>query len=245
MKLTDEQIRSYRQKGYHLFGRLLSDENADRLAKIYLDCLALDNRDATQRISDIRPEKNDAKVYQLRCAHLMHEAFAALVHDERLLDAVESLIGPNIRLILCQGLYKPPHTGDEIKWHQDNHYFQVDKPDCVVSCWLTLDDVTAANGCMWVIPGAHTRPLAHEAISTGFHIPDTDESNALPLEMARGHCMLHHGLMPHRTLANTTASPRRALAIHFMDATAQLSESRRTEPAENIPVVRGAAPASA
>ena len=245
MPLTEQQIQNYRQKGYHLFGRLISEEETDRLAKIYLDCLELANRDPSQSISDIRPEKTDAKIYQLRCAHLMHEAFDAVVRNKHLLDIVEDLIGPNIRLILCQGLYKPPHTGDAIKWHQDNQYFQVNKPDCVVSCWLTLDDATVDNGCMWVIPGAHTKLLTHEPISTGFHIPDIDESNTLPLEIKRGHCMLHHGLMPHRTLANKTSSHRRALAIHYMDAAAQLPETRRNEPPQNIPIIRGEAPSLA
>ncbi len=239
MTLTEQQIQNYRQKGYHLFGRLLSDEETDLLAKIYLDCLELTNRDPSQSVSDIRPEKTDANIYQLRCAHLMHEAFDAVVRNKHLLDIVEDLIGPNIRLILCQGLYKPPHTGDAIKWHQDNQYFQVNKPDGVVSCWLTLDDATVDNGCMWVSPGAHTKPLPHDTISTGLHIPNIDESNILPLEMKRGHCMLHHGLMPHRTLANKTSSHRRALAIHYMDATAQLPEGRRNEPPQNIPIIRG------
>jgi ectoine hydroxylase-related dioxygenase (phytanoyl-CoA dioxygenase family) len=66
-----------------------------------------------------------------------------LIRDERLLDAVESLIGPNLGIVVCQGMYKPPYSGDEIRWHQDDYYFQVDKPNAVVSCWLTLDDATA------------------------------------------------------------------------------------------------------
>ena len=163
------------------------------------------------------------------------------MRDERLLDAVESLLGPNLRPIICQGMYKPPHHGDKINWHQDDYYFRVDKPNAVVSCWLTFDDATVDNGCMWVIPGAHKRMVEHRDVPSGngFYISDVDESKAVPLAMPRGHCMLHHGLMPHRTLANTTSSHRRALAIHYMDATARPSGSRRQEPPENMPVVRG------
>jgi ectoine hydroxylase-related dioxygenase (phytanoyl-CoA dioxygenase family) len=68
-----------------------------------------------------------------------------------------------------------------------------------------------------------------------------DESKATPLELSAGRFMLHHGATPHRTLANTTDNPRRALAIHYMDATAHtLDGNREAEPPENMPIVRGA-----
>ncbi len=216
------------------------------MAQVYLDCLANYRSDhPTRKVSNVRHSDDRSgsqpKFYKLRCAHLMHPGFDAIMRDDRLLDAVESLIGPNIRIIVCQGLYKPPHTGDEVRWHQDNHYFQVDKPNAVVSCWLTFDDATIEKGCMWVIPGAHRCAVEHEVVpgDGSSYIPDVDETKSVPIELKRGQCMLHHGLMPHRTLANTTSFHRRALAIHYMDAAAKPSETRQQEPPENMPVVRG------
>lgn len=52
--------------------------------------------------------------------------------------------------------------------------------------------------------------------------------------------MFHHGLAPHRTLENRSPRPRRALAMHFMDAMAEpLGNGRKHEPAENMPVLHG------
>ena len=246
MRLNDSQIQAFNENGYHLYGPLLSVEEADRMARVSLACVENSHSEhASQRVNKMSHSAGGdgiaAAFYQLRCAHLMHPGFESIVRDEGLLDAVESLLGPNLRLIICQGMYKPPHHGDKINWHQDDYYFRVDKPNAVVSCWLTFDDATVDNGCMWVIPGAHKRMVEHRDVPSGngFYIPDVDESKAIPLAMPRGHCMLHHGLMPHRTLANTTSSHRRALAIHYMDATARPSKSRQQEPPENMPVVRG------
>ena len=246
MKLTESQIQEFKQKGYHIFGNLLTEAEADRIAQVYMDCLTnYRSEHDSQQVKRLQhgDDKNGgpAEFYQLRCAHLMHPDFDAIVRNHHLLDAVESLIGPNLRIVVCQGLYKPPHTGEEIKWHQDDYYFQVDKPNAVVSCWLTFDDATIANGCMWVIPGAHKRMVSHQDVSSGsgYYIPDMDEDKAVAIELKRGQCMLHHGLMPHRTLANTTSFPRRALAIHYMDAGAKPGEDRQQEPPENMPVVRG------
>mgnify|MGYP001208821038 FL=1 len=246
MKLTEPQIQAFHKTGYHIFGGLLTEVEAERMVQIYMNCLTNHQANHTsQSVQILRQNEDESSLdgayYQLRCAHLMHPDFDAIIRNERLLDAVESLIGPNLRIVICQGLYKPPYTGGEIDWHQDDYYFRVNKPNAVISCWLTFDDATVDNGCMWVIPGAHKRMVEHEIVSSGkgFHIPNTDESKAIPIELKRGHCMLHHGLMPHRTLTNTTASHRRALAIHYMDAAARPSASRLQEPPENMPLVRG------
>ena len=128
MRLTQSQINKYEQNGYHLYGRLISDTETDRLGRIYLDCLEeYEAPHPSQGVRKIMHDTQGAGFYQLRCAHLMDAGFDALIRDEGLLDAVESLIGPNIRIIICQGLYKPPHSGDEIRWHQDDYYFQVNK----------------------------------------------------------------------------------------------------------------------
>jgi ectoine hydroxylase-related dioxygenase (phytanoyl-CoA dioxygenase family) len=67
-----------------------------------------------------------------------------------------------------------------------------------------------------------------------------DESLAVPLELAAGQVMFHHGATPHRSL--TTPLPRRAIAIHYMDARARpLGGNRESEPAGNMPLVRGTA----
>ena len=246
MKLTGTDIKTFHETGYHVLGPLMPEAEAERMAQVYMDCLSgHQTNHNSQAIQVLRQSGADSNpggaYYQLRCAHLMHPAFDAIIRDELLLDAVERLIGPNLRIVICQGFYKPPYTGGEIGWHQDDYYFQVDKPNAVVSCWLTFDEATIQNGCMWVIPGAHTQMIDHQVVPSGkgFHITEIDASKAIPIELKRGECMLHHGLMPHRTLANTTAIPRRALAIHYMDATARPSTSRQNEPPENMPVVRG------
>ena len=181
------------------------------------------------------------QVYQIRAAHLQHRLFADLIRNPSILDVVECLIGPNLKVILCQGLYKPPHTGGEVLWHQDDYYFRVSGDRAVVSCWLAVDAATVDNGWMWVLPGHHDRLREHEGLeSAGYAMPGVDESLAVPLELAAGQVMFHHGATPHRSL--TTPLPRRAIAIHYMDARARpLGGNRESEPAGNMPLVRGTA----
>ena len=69
----------------------------------------------------------------------------------------------------------------------------------------------------------------------------TDAARVLTWRQVKaGSCLLHHGAMPHRSLPNTSAAPRRSVAIHYIAAEATTrSESRLREPAANMPTVRG------
>jgi len=242
--LGPDQIDDFRTRGYLVGGRVFSRDEVAAFAAAYDACLDdLRRRDHLKNIRQGRLEDGtQTRVYQIRCAHLAHPLFDRLIRDSRILDPVEQLIGPNLRLILCQGLHKPPQTGGAIDWHQDDYYFRISKENAVVSCWMAFDDATTESGCMWVLPGAHTQLWPHQSIQAGgYQMTDPDESRAMPIELTAGEIMFHHGSTPHRTLPNTTDRPRRALAIHYMDATARaLGGNREDEPPENMPVVRGA-----
>ena len=241
--LTPVQIDLFADRGYLICDALFKPEEVAACAAAYDACL--DDLRRQNQLKNIRPGTRDdgtpTEVYQIRCAHLAHPRFNELIRDSRILDPIEQLIGPNLKMILCQGLHKPPYTGGEIAWHQDDYYFKASKENAVVSCWMAFDDATLENGCMWVIPCAHTGLWAHKSLaSAGYAMIDPDESRSIPLELKAGQIMLHHGNTPHRTLPNTTSRPRRALAIHYMDATTRLlGGNREAEPPEHMPVVRG------
>lgn len=251
MRFTNAQRDLWLAQGYLIGDKFLDDEELDEIGAVFsatIDQLRKENRLENVK-SDDAPDAA-AQVFQIRTAHRAHPLFDRLIRDARLLDAIESLIGPNIRLVHFQGLYKPPRTGGNVHWHQDDYYFGVNKKDAVASCWLALDDATVDNGCMWVVPGAHSRMYDHQKNwdpkdKKGFFFSIKDESfldaGAIPIELKRGQCLFHHGLMPHRSLGNTSSRMRRAFATHFFDATVPiLRDLYQSMPPENTPVLRGA-----
>ena len=62
--------------------------------------------------------------------------------------------------VLWQTMYifKQPHIGGEVRWHQDASYL-VSRPSSVTGIWIALEDATRDNGCLWVQPGGHRSPL--------------------------------------------------------------------------------------
>ena len=62
--------------------------------------------------------------------------------------------------LLLQSMYifKQPHIGGEVGWHQDATYLHTE-PTSVVGLWFALEDAARDNGCLWVLPGGHRGPL--------------------------------------------------------------------------------------
>jgi len=224
--LSQEQIDSFWENGYLKIGKLLDDDQIDLLRREYdrefelarshgnFRNLAIDNTDDIDK-------KNTADTQMLQvmqmCERNIH--FRKLTYDERILDIVECIIGPNIQLFHDQALYKPSYHGGAVFWHQDNAYWKC-SPANLVTCWLTLDDVDVHNGAMQFIPGSHLRPLWHEqsgSTNALLDISDTvDSSKAVVIDLPAGGATLHHCQTLHYTQPNTTDRQRRAFAIHFM-----------------------------
>ena len=86
--------------------------------------------------------------------HLLFTWVDEIVHHPAILDAVEDLIGPNIRLFHLSVWPKNPRDPAYVSWHQDATYFGLE-PALQVTAWVALTEASIAAGCMEVIPGSH------------------------------------------------------------------------------------------
>ena len=146
-------------------------------------------------------------------------------------------------------IFKQPHIGGEVGWHQDASFFETD-PITVTTFWFALEDATLKNGCLWVQPGGHRGPLrkrfitADERNSCGERAsmqfintaawPTT--SSAMALEARAGDLIVLHGLMPHYSAANRSATSRMAFTLHVTDARSAYSPRNWLQRSHNLPV---------
>lgn len=185
-----------------------------------------------------RPETDDRPVARKinHCAE-SDGTFMKLARDPRILDIVEVLLGPDIKLFGSQCFMKPA-GGVEKPYHQDSAYFPIE-PLALVTCWVALDDVTLNNGCLWVIAGSHRGELFDHSQPwqvggrVDMQIPDEhiDRSQETPMTMAAGGCSFHHSKLLHRSGPNDTDRPRRGLAIHYMSSHSRWTHPTRPQPA--------------
>ncbi|MDE2775995.1 MAG: phytanoyl-CoA dioxygenase family protein [Chloroflexota bacterium] len=139
----------------------------------------------------------------------------AASENAALLDLLGRIMGERADLSQDQAMLKPPRIGREKPWHQDMAYFDYPTETTIVGAWIALDEASAENGCMMVIPGSHRDgPMPHWT-RRDWQICDTDvrlgEIAAVPLPPGGCllfHCLLHHGTPP-------TRSNRRRWALQF------------------------------
>jgi ectoine hydroxylase-related dioxygenase (phytanoyl-CoA dioxygenase family) len=156
--------------------------------------------------------------------HLLQTWVTELVRNERILDAVEDVLGADI---LCWGtslFIKDAHDPRFVSWHQDSTYWGLDKPD-VVTAWVALSPATRQSGCMKMIPGSHTADqiphrdtlAEHNLLTRGQEIAvQVDESKGVYIELAPGEISLHHVRTVHASESNEADDRRIGVALRYI-----------------------------
>ncbi|HEV2185685.1 MAG TPA: phytanoyl-CoA dioxygenase family protein, partial [Stellaceae bacterium] len=103
--------------------------------------------------------------------HLLFPWVDALVRHPAVLDPVEDIIGPDIRLFHFTVWPKSPGDPAYVSWHQDATYFGLE-PAVHITAWVALTDVPVESGAVEVVPGSHKRGQLH-------HGQFTDDRNLL------------------------------------------------------------------
>ncbi len=163
--------------------------------------------------------------YTFNVPHLVLPGVHALVRDNRILDPVESLMGPNLLLWSAGFFIKEPHTTDFVGWHQDLRYWGLDDDSREITAWIALGDVTRDNGAMRFIPGSHRHGMVEHRdtwgdssqLSRGQELAvDVDENQAVDVVLKSGEMSLHHGSLYHSSPANASVSRRIGLTLRFI-----------------------------
>jgi ectoine hydroxylase-related dioxygenase (phytanoyl-CoA dioxygenase family) len=156
--------------------------------------------------------------------HMRYEWAFRLASHPAGLDAVESLIGPEILIDGNLVFYKPPHDASYASWHQDSVYSGWHLTPSV-SAWIALTASDPANGCMRVIPGSHKQgllehdnvPEPHRLNRRGERLRmDVDETQAIDLVLRPGEMSLHHTNIVHGSNPNTSDGPRIGFIVRFV-----------------------------
>ena len=135
------------------------------------------------------------------------------MRDNRGLDAVVDILGPNIRFENAKINSKQPGTATQVKYHQD-FLFEPHSNDDMITVLYFLDEVTLENGPLEVVPGSHTGPLYdhwHQGVFTGAvaqAVVDIVKHKAVACFGAAGSACLMHTRLLHGSAPNLSNGPR-------------------------------------
>lgn len=152
-----------------------------------------------------------------------------LVTHSRLLDLVQDLIGPEITSNPIQHIrIKPPapqlQEGEvrahitSTDWHQDRAV-ALEEADqtSMVTIWCAISDAKVENGCLQVIPRAHSQGMKPHCPKTQTAIADNqvDIGKAVALPVNSGGVVVFHPLTPHASLVNHSDGFRWSFDLRF------------------------------
>ena len=155
-----------------------------------------------------------------------------LLTSPRLLDTVETFIGPEIYSNPVQHVrIKPPEHLTPLNpetgriqlgitpWHQDNGVVLPDADETnMLTVWFPLTDASVKQGCLCVIPESHREGLMrHCPADWGLEIPEKiyTRSNALPVPMQRGDVLFLHKHTCHSSLPNKSHEIRWSFDLRY------------------------------
>ncbi|MFW2828527.1 phytanoyl-CoA dioxygenase family protein [Sphingomonas sp. ID0503] len=166
--------------------------------------------------------------------HLLLPSLWFVVHDVRIVDAVEAVLGPDL---LCYGssfISKPAGGAAHVSWHQDATHWGLSEPRAVTA-WIALTPSDRENGCVRVVPGTHTRPIDHDHPVDPANLlgrkervlREVAEEEAVDLVLAPGEMSLHHPLLVHGSAPNRSGRRRVGFAVRYIAAQTTLTGGRR------------------
>ena len=155
--------------------------------------------------------------------HLLFPWIHEVVTHPQVLDAVESVLGPDLLCWGSQFFMKRAGDAAYVSWHQDGTYWGLSSPD-VVTAWIAFTPSVPESGCMRVVPGTQRAPVAHtdtfardNLLSRGQEVAvAVDEAEAVDIVLQPGEMSLHHVLIVHGSEPNRAAWPRIGLAIRYV-----------------------------
>jgi phytanoyl-CoA hydroxylase len=223
--LSEQEIARFHQDGYLRGRRVLSDEQVERLQEEMARVVREhDRKDQPQPVLCHNLNRDDSRpVWQIVNIWQASAPFRELVQSPQIAAEIAKLTGASeLRIWHDQIQYKPAGTGGVNMWHQDAPLWPILQPMTEVSAWVALDDVDEDNGCMSMVPGSHTWGNHMDFLRTlkGFdEMPAEFQGRKVEVRrcpVRRGEVHFHHALTWHGSHANTSARPRRAIAIHYM-----------------------------
>jgi ectoine hydroxylase-related dioxygenase (phytanoyl-CoA dioxygenase family) len=228
--LTDEQIASYQRDGYLALPRCIDPERVQALRRVTEAFVDRSRGLArTDSVFDLDPRHTAGApvVRRIKNPADHDPLYAWVALESPILDIVAELIGPSLRFHHSKLNLKGSHTGAPVEVHQDAAFYPHSNDD-VLAVGLLLDDATAENGAMAVLPGSHHGPIYTHFDTQGrfvgcFRAEDVarlDRRRAVLLALPAGSVHIHHYRLIHWSAPNTSPGERRLLINSYAAADA-------------------------
>ena len=225
--LTSNQLDSYHEDGFVKPVRAFSPARAVELRK---------EIERIERQCANADKPIDINQYFRVNGQIVIPLLYEIARTEAVLDAVESVLGPNLLVWSCELFIKEAGSEKIVSWHQDMTYWGMGGSDKQATAWIAITNVSEEAGCMRFVPGSHKQQLIphidkfseDNLLSRGQEVAvDVDEDDAVLDDLAPGEMSIHHGRIFHASGPNRSSDRRIGAAIRYVTPDLERSASGR------------------
>ncbi len=224
--LTAEQRTFYLEHGYLVLENRIPMARIDAIrAEIerFREIAATMDRSDERIDLEATHTRENPRIRRIKLPHRQLDSVRALMYDDCVLAPVRDLLGPNLRLHTSKLNLKSAGYGAAVEWHQDWAFYPHTNDD-ILAVGVMLDDMTADNGALMVIPGSHRGPILDHHGKGGFSgaiaASAVDAGRAVALTAPAGSISLHHVRLVHGSDLNRSSRDRRLLLYEITAADA-------------------------
>ncbi|MGH9075202.1 MAG: phytanoyl-CoA dioxygenase family protein, partial [Acidimicrobiales bacterium] len=229
VSITPAHREELDRRGYVVLDRVITAEvlaglrgECDRFVAAEASRTDLDTEPPPIRDREREPDRHGitrpGQRWFLANRHPDSEPLRSFLFSDLMADICRVLCGDDAYLFLEQFVVKAAERGLHFAWHQDSGYIDVPHRR-YLTCWCALDDATAVNGTISVLPyerAGTTERVEHwrdEATNdlVGYAGDDPGEM----VEVPAGGIVAFSSTTLHRSGPNTTDRPRRALVVQW------------------------------
>ncbi len=148
--ITPAQRRQFQEEGWFLLPGVVPAAHLELLREVCMQFIAahdaeMDAAGVTQQGINIRGNR-----YFIANRH-KGTRLAEFIYSDLMAEVCRATLGDNAFLFWEQFVVKGPEKGAKFSWHQDSAYVGTPHRP-YLTCWVTLDDVTEANGTVYLLP---------------------------------------------------------------------------------------------
>jgi len=225
-ELSDEQIASFRERGFVKLKEVLSPETLAHFGE-ELTRLVYENNNNTKPMV----ERNTYQKAFIQIGNLWQKSELArmFVFSKRLARIASELLGTRgVRMYHDQALYKEG-SGGFTPWHADQYYWPLATEKCC-TVWVPLQETPLEMGPIAFAEGSHRFTFGRDLKISDESEEKIQEAMSVknfplirePFDL--GEVSFHYGWTFHRAEGNHTQKPREVMTVIYMDVDMRLKE---------------------
>jgi ectoine hydroxylase-related dioxygenase (phytanoyl-CoA dioxygenase family) len=217
LRITSEHSRQFREEGFFVLEdtvppgeldmlrgecRRFLDERDHEMDRLGVDTLDLDRRGSRYFVH----------------AYGKSPAVERFLASDLMVQIAQAALGDTVYLFNEQYVVKAAERGMQFSWHQDSGF--IDHPHRpYLTCWIALDDMTEANGTVYLLP--YSRAATRDVVE---HARDAESNDLVgyagedpgdPVIVPAGSIACFSSTLFHRSGANTTDRVRRVFVAQY------------------------------